>query len=180
MKATSPVVRAALPFVGALIFVLAWGGGPNWTCTACLLSGPFAHHLGTLEGADLVRRADSLHDRNHAVGVRARDGRGNPVRHCHRRVDASGPDALPLFIALNSVPKVAIAPLFIIWFGTGATPKVAIAFLIAVFAVVIGTALGLRSVSPDQIDLGKALRGSRLKVLLRIKMYCALPTYSRA
>lgn len=81
----------------------------------------------------------------------------------------------PLFIALNSVPKVAIAPLFIIWFGTGAEPKVAIAFLIAVFAVVIDTALGLRSVPPDQLDLAKALRGSRLRVLVRIKMYCALP-----
>ncbi|MBV9065760.1 MAG: ABC transporter permease [Methylobacteriaceae bacterium] len=81
----------------------------------------------------------------------------------------------PLFIALNSVPKVAIAPLFIIWFGTGAEPKVAIAFLIAVFAVVIDTALGLRSVPPDQLDLAKVLRGSRLRVLVRIKMYCALP-----
>lgn len=81
----------------------------------------------------------------------------------------------PLFIALNSVPKVAIAPLFIIWFGTGSEPKVAIAFLIAVFAVVIDTALGLRSVPPDQIDLARALRGSRLRVLVRIKMYCALP-----
>ena len=50
----------------------------------------------------------------------------------------------PLFVALNSVPKVALAPLFIIWFGTGAEPKIAIAFLIAVFAVVIDTALGLR------------------------------------
>ena len=81
----------------------------------------------------------------------------------------------PLFIALNSVPKVAIAPLFIIWFGTGAEPKIAISFLIAVFAVVIDTALGLRSVPPDQLDLAKALRGSRLRVLVRIKMYCALP-----
>ena len=81
----------------------------------------------------------------------------------------------PLFVALNSVPKVAIAPLFIIWFGTGAEPKIAIASLIAIFAIVIDTALGLRSVPPDQLDLAKALRGSRLKVLLRIKMYCALP-----
>jgi NitT/TauT family transport system permease protein len=81
----------------------------------------------------------------------------------------------PLFVALNSVPKVAIAPLFIIWFGTGAETKTAIASLIAIFAIVIDTALGLRSVPPDQLDLARALRGSRLKVLLRIKMYCALP-----
>lgn len=81
----------------------------------------------------------------------------------------------PLFVGLNSVPKVALAPLFIIWFGTGAEPKIAIAFLIAVFAVVIDTALGLRSVPPDTIDLARTLRGTRWKVLLRIKMYCAMP-----
>lgn len=81
----------------------------------------------------------------------------------------------PLFVALNSVPKVAVAPLFIIWFGTGAEPKIAISFLVAVFAIVVDTALGLRSVAPDTLDLAKALRGSRLKVLLRIKLYCALP-----
>jgi NitT/TauT family transport system permease protein len=73
----------------------------------------------------------------------------------------------PLFVALNSVP--------IIWFGTGAEPKIAIAFLIAVFAVVIDTALGLRSVPPDTLDLARTLRGSRLKVLLRIKIFCAMP-----
>lgn len=81
----------------------------------------------------------------------------------------------PLFVALNSVPKVAVAPLFIIWFGTGSEPKVAIAFLIAVFAVVIDTALGLRSVSADTLDLARALKGSRWKVLVRIKLFCALP-----
>ena len=81
----------------------------------------------------------------------------------------------PLFVALNSVPKVALAPLFIIWFGTGAEPKIAIAFLIAVFAIVIDTALGLRSVPPDTLDLARTLRGSRLKVLLRIKIFCAMP-----
>lgn len=81
----------------------------------------------------------------------------------------------PLFVALNSVPKVALAPLFIIWFGTGVEPKIAIAFLIAIFAIVIDAALGLRSVPPDTLDLARTLRGSRLKVLLRIKIFCAMP-----
>lgn len=82
----------------------------------------------------------------------------------------------PLFVALNSVPKVAMAPLFIIWFGTGATPKIAIAFLIAIFAVVIDAALGLRSVPPDVLDLARALRAPRWKILLRIRLFAALPS----
>jgi len=82
----------------------------------------------------------------------------------------------PLFVALNSVPKVAVAPLFVIWFGTGDQPKIAIAFLLAIFAIVIDGVVGLRSVSPDILDLARVLRGGRLKVLWRIKLPCALPS----
>ena len=81
-----------------------------------------------------------------------------------------------LIVGLNSVPKVAIAPLFVIWLGTGAEPKLAIAFLIAVFAIVIDTVLGLRSVPPDILDLGRALRGTRSMMLWRIRFPCALPS----
>ena len=63
----------------------------------------------------------------------------------------------PLIVALNSVPKVAIAPLFVIWMGTGAEPKIAIAFLIAVFAMIVDTVHGLRSVPQDVLDLGRVL-----------------------
>jgi NitT/TauT family transport system permease protein len=73
------------------------------------------------------------------------------------------------------VPKVAVAPLFVVWLGTGYEPKIAIAFLIAVFAMVIDTVLGLRSVPPDVIDLARSLRGSRLDMLRRIRFPCALP-----
>lgn len=82
----------------------------------------------------------------------------------------------PLFVALNSVPKVAVAPLLVIWFGTGSEPKLAIAFLIAIFAVVIDAALGLRSAPQDVLDLARALRGSRLRILWRVKLPAALPS----
>lgn len=81
-----------------------------------------------------------------------------------------------LIVGMNSVPKVAIAPLFVIWLGTGAQPKIAIAFLIAVFPVVIDTVLGLRSVPPDIIDLARSLRGSRFDTLWRIRFPTALPS----
>ncbi|TAK81614.1 MAG: ABC transporter permease [Betaproteobacteria bacterium] len=81
-----------------------------------------------------------------------------------------------LIIGLNSVPKVAVAPLFVIWLGTDAEPKIAIAFLIAVFAIVIDAVLGLKSVPPDILDLARALRGGRLATLWRIRFPCALPS----
>jgi NitT/TauT family transport system permease protein len=81
-----------------------------------------------------------------------------------------------LIVGLNSVPKVAVAPLFVIWLGTDAQPKIAIAFLIAVFAIVIDATLGLKSVPPDILDLARSMRGGRLATLWRIRFPCALPS----
>ena len=79
-------------------------------------------------------------------------------------------------LALNTVPKVAVAPLFVIWLGTGSQPKIAISFLIAFFAIVIDAVLGLRSVPPEMLDLAATLRGGRWDVLRRIRFPCALPS----
>ena len=68
-----------------------------------------------------------------------------------------------LLVAFNSLPKVALAPLFIIWMGTGMSPKIAIALVIAIFAIVIDMVLGLRSVDPDMLDLAKTCGGSPLQ-----------------
>lgn len=80
-----------------------------------------------------------------------------------------------LLVALNSVPKIAVAPLFILWLGTGLEPKVAIAFLTAVFPIVIAAVLGLRSIDPDMLDLAASLRGSRAQTLWKVRLPNALP-----
>jgi NitT/TauT family transport system permease protein len=84
--------------------------------------------------------------------------------------------AYPLIIAMNSVPKVAIAPLFVIWLGTGAEPKIAIAFLIAIFAVIVDTVHGLRSVPQDVLDLGRVLKGSPRDFFFKVRLPSALPS----
>jgi NitT/TauT family transport system permease protein len=82
----------------------------------------------------------------------------------------------PLIIAMNSVPKVAVAPLFVIWLGTGAEPKIAIAFLIAIFAVIVDTVHGLRSVPQDVLDLGRVLKGSSRDFFFKVRLPSALPS----
>ena len=81
-----------------------------------------------------------------------------------------------LLVALNNVPKVALAPLFVIWLGTGNASKVGMAFLIAIFAIVIDSVLGLRSLDQDLVDLGRSMRGSQLKMLVKIRFPNALPS----
>jgi NitT/TauT family transport system permease protein len=78
-------------------------------------------------------------------------------------------------VSLNSIPKIALAPLFIIWMGTNLSSKVAISMLIALFAVVIDTVLGLRSVDPEVLDMAKSMRARPLQVLWKIRFPSALP-----
>jgi len=79
-------------------------------------------------------------------------------------------------VAMNAVPKIAIAPLFVVWLGTELEPKVAVAALVAIFPIVIDTVQGLRAVEPAMLDLGRALRGSQLGILWKIRAPYALPS----
>jgi NitT/TauT family transport system permease protein len=81
-----------------------------------------------------------------------------------------------LLVALNSIPKVALAPLFVIWMGTGTEPKVAIALMLAIFPIVIDMVLGLRSVEPDMLNLARVSRASPWAILFKIRFPCALPS----
>lgn len=81
-----------------------------------------------------------------------------------------------LLVALNSIPKVALAPLFVIWLGTGTEPKIAIALMLAIFPIVIDMVLGLRSVDPDMLHLARVSRASPWAVLFKIRFPCALPS----
>ncbi len=81
-----------------------------------------------------------------------------------------------LLAVMNSVPKVALAPLFIIWVGTGLPPKVAIALMIAIFPIVIDTVIGLRSVPPEMLDLARSMGASYRKVFWKIRFPAALPS----
>lgn len=81
-----------------------------------------------------------------------------------------------LLVALNSIPKVALAPLFVIWMGTGVEPKIAIALMLAIFPIVIDTVLGLRSVDPDMLNLARVSRASPMAILMKIRFPCALPS----
>jgi NitT/TauT family transport system permease protein len=81
----------------------------------------------------------------------------------------------PPMVASQAIPKVAIAPLFIVWMGYGLVPKVGIAFLIAFFPVVIDTVIGLRSVPPEMLQLGRSMGGGTLRVFLKLRLPSALP-----
>ena len=82
---------------------------------------------------------------------------------------------LPLLVSSQAIPKVAIAPLLLVWFGFGLMPKVLIAFLIAFFPVVINTAVGLGSIEPEKIYLARSMGFGAIATFFKIRLPNALP-----
>jgi NitT/TauT family transport system permease protein len=89
-----------------------------------------------------------------------------------RRLEAA---LYPLIVASQTVPKVAIAPLFIVWLGFGSLPKIVIAFLIAFFPVVISTVIGLKSTPLEMLYLGQIAGLSTWQRFAKISFPRALP-----
>jgi NitT/TauT family transport system permease protein len=82
---------------------------------------------------------------------------------------------MPTMLFFQVVPKVAIAPLFLVWFGVGTTPKVLIAFLISFFPIVIDAAVGLRSMSSEMNDLARSMGATRMQVFAQFRLPTSLP-----
>lgn len=81
----------------------------------------------------------------------------------------------PYVIGFQAIPKVAIAPLFIIWFGFGITSKIYLTSLIVFFPVLVNTIEGLRSVEQDRIELLRAMCASDWQIFWKVKLPNALP-----
>ncbi len=82
----------------------------------------------------------------------------------------------PYLVAAQSTPVLALVPLFVLWFGPGLLSKVVICALIVFFPIAISTLVGLRSVDPGLIELGRSLRASPRQILTTIELPAALPT----
>ncbi len=82
---------------------------------------------------------------------------------------------MPYAFALQSLPKVAIAPLIVIWFGFGDGSKIAISALLAFFPILINSFTGLRSVEPEKLDLMRSLSATRFETYRLVKLPHAAP-----
>jgi NitT/TauT family transport system permease protein len=81
----------------------------------------------------------------------------------------------PPAIVTQVVPKLAIAPLFIVWFGVGVTPKVVITLLICLFPVLVNAVAGMRAVDPRMLDLMHSVNASRWQVFTKVEFPNAGP-----
>ena len=83
----------------------------------------------------------------------------------------------PVLIGFNSVPKVAVVPVFVIWFGTGTVPAILTAFLVSFFPIAVNVATGLATVEPELLDVLRSLGARKRQILIKVGLPRSLPYF---
>src|SRR5579883_3108276 len=174
--ATVSILRKLTPLVGILAFLLAWQVFVIvWKVPPYLLPTPVAiAHTFIDEFPDLLHHGwvtvyEMLAGYALAVAVAI------PLAIAITSSRRFNEFVMPTMLFFQIVPKVAIAPLFLVWFGVGATPKVLVAFLISFFPIVIDAAVGLRSMSLEMEDLARSMGATRIQVFTQFRLPTSLP-----
>lgn len=89
--------------------------------------------------------------------------------------DTAARALMPFLVFVNTLPKVAIAPLVLLWFGYGIIPNMLIGAIIGFFSVVINTAAGLSQIDQDLLDLGRVFNAPKWRVFVKIRIPNAYP-----
>jgi NitT/TauT family transport system permease protein len=100
---------------------------------------------------------------------------GVPMAVCVANSRVLNLSLYPILIAMQSIPKVAIAPIVLVWFGLGLESKLAIAFLVAFFPILVDTATGLQATPQGLLELARSLRASRWQIFWKVQFPAALP-----
>jgi NitT/TauT family transport system permease protein len=83
----------------------------------------------------------------------------------------------PVMIGFNSIPKVAVVPILVVWFGIGEVPAIITAFLISFFPIVVNVATGLATIEPEMEDVLRALGANKLDIMLKVGIPRAMPYF---
>ena len=169
-------LRKLTPLIGIVAFLLAWQLFVIiWKVPPYLLPTPTAiAHTFVSELPDLLRHGwVTVYEMiaGYALAVAVAIPLAIAITSSRRFNEL----VMPTMLFFQIVPKVAIAPLFLVWFGVGATPKILVAFLISFFPIVIDAAVGLRSMSPEMGDLARSMGATRMQVFAQFRLPTSLP-----
>jgi NitT/TauT family transport system permease protein len=85
--------------------------------------------------------------------------------------------AYPLLIGFATIPKVAVVPIFVLWFGAGGVPAILTAMIMCIFPIVVNVATGLATTEPELEDVMRALRASKLEILWNVGLPRTMPYF---
>lgn len=170
------LLRRLTPLVGIVCFLLGWQlvvivfkMPPYLLPAPAAIAYAFIDNLPSLLSNGWVTVYEMLAGYALAVGIAI------PLAIAITSSQRFNEFVMPTMLFFQIVPKVAIAPLFLVWFGVGATPKILVAFLISFFPIVIDAAVGLRSMSAEMGDLARSMGSTRWQVFAQFRLPTSLP-----
>ncbi|MGJ7530598.1 ABC transporter permease [Variovorax sp. GB1P17] len=173
---TLSIQRMVYPLIGILAVILIWHGiCVTWSLPVAVLPTPLqvaasvAQHWSTLAEEGWVTLKATLYGFGLALLF------GIPLAVAVSTFRWVNLMFYPLLVALQSVPKVALAPVLLVWLGTGMESKLAIAWLVAFFPILVDTAAGLQSTPKELLELARSLRASRWQVFAKVRFPASLP-----
>jgi NitT/TauT family transport system permease protein len=168
--------RVAYPVIGLSVIVAIWQAY-TWLSgiTRIVLPSPIDIIMASLQHYDLLLVATWPTLVETLLGFALALLIGIPLAVCVANSRVLNLTLYPMLVATQSIPKVAIAPIILVWFGLGIESKLALAFLVAFFPVVVDTATGLQATPAGLLELARSLRASPVQVFFKVQMPAALP-----
>lgn len=168
--------RSLYPVAGLVIILAVWQIYTSWSgISRIVLPSPVDIGLVSFRRYDLLLKETWPTLIETVLGFALALLVGIPLAVCVANSRILNLAIYPILIATQSVPKVAIAPIVLVWFGLGMESKLALAFLVAFFPVVVDTSTGLQATPPGLLELARSLRASPLQVFTKVQFPSALP-----
>lgn len=167
---------ATLPFATGLVLVAAWqAAAVGWKIPQWLLPAPSVIAVTAADWArELVLHSGvTLYET--LVGFVLAVAVAVPIAVVVVAIPILQTTVWPVLLALQSVPKVALAPLILLWVGIGELPKILVVFLVCFFPIVVGAATGLRAVPGPLLDLVESMMPTRTQVFVKVRFPVAMP-----
>jgi NitT/TauT family transport system permease protein len=172
----SPAFAAALPLVATALFLVAWQAAKvasGWN--DIILPSPARVLRALIDNAPLLYRHGVVTVQETVIGYGLAILIAVPLGVAIGYSWVLDKAMSPILMGLNAVPKVAVAPLLIIWMGFGMEPKVAMVVLLSFFPIVLGAAAGIKATPEDLAEMMRSLDPSRLQMFFKLRLRAALP-----
>lgn len=168
--------RSIYPLIGVVILLALWQGYTDLSgISQIVLPSPFEIAVVSVKQSGLLLQETWPTLLETLLGFGLALLIGIPLAVCVANSRLLNLALYPILVATQSVPKVAIAPIILVWFGLGIESKLALAFLVAFFPVVVDTATGLQATPAGLLELAQSLRASPFQVFMKVQMPAALP-----
>lgn len=168
--------RVLYPGAGALLLLAAWAIGCwLWNLPTAVLPTPVQVARAFVARSDLLWSEALVTLKETIYGFLLALAFGLPMAVAVANSRPLNLMFYPLLVALQSVPKIALAPIILVWLGTGLESKLAIVWLVAFFPVIIDTAAGLRSTPRELLELARSLNATPMQVFTKVQLPASLP-----